>query len=102
MFFFHFCLLIFGFDRENLKPLSLTRTTHKFEIHTFAEPQNCNHCSKYLKGLVYQGYKCHTCGISVHKECILPAGRCGAPPPPPVLLPHTSPSSPNSLHDKLW
>lgn len=89
----------FVYFSENLKPASLSRTTHKFEIHTFSEPQNCHHCSKYLKGLVYQGYKCHTCGISVHKECILSAGRCGAPPPLPALLP---PSSPNSLHDKLW
>lgn len=90
--------------RNNLKPV--LRTNHKFEIHTFPEPQNCNHCSKYLKGLVYQGYKCQVCGISVHKECIISSGRCGTsststlPPPLPVHHGHVRVES--QLCDKLW
>ncbi|XP_030853289.1 guanine nucleotide exchange factor VAV2 isoform X3 [Strongylocentrotus purpuratus] len=50
----------------------LPRTTkgHTVEYTSFKESTTCDSCSKLLRGLFFQGYKCTTCGISVHKECI--------------------------------
>lgn len=62
---------------DNLEPAGLKETTHRFEMHTFEKAVSCNRCSKFLKGLIYQGYHCRVCGIAVHKECIAQAGRCG-------------------------
>ncbi|GJQ72601.1 hypothetical protein Trydic_g1266 [Trypoxylus dichotomus] len=81
---------------NNIK-LSSIKTSHKYEMFTFEKPMTCTHCSKYLKGLIYQGYKCKECGIGVHKECISNSGHCGIPPPLPPL--HTADEH---LKDKLW
>lgn len=67
---------------DNLEPQTLKKTTHRFEMHTFKKPVTCNRCSKFLKGLIYQGYHCRVCGIAVHKDCIGQAGRCGCDPTP--------------------
>lgn len=61
---------------DNLEPYSMRNTSHRFEMHTFDTPVSCNRCSKFLKGLIYQGYQCRVCGIAVHKECISASGRC--------------------------
>lgn len=61
---------------DTLEPNTLRSTNHDFELHTFEKPVSCNRCSKFLKGLIYQGYLCKKCGISVHKECIAGSGRC--------------------------
>lgn len=83
---------------DNVRPAGLSKTNHKFEMHSFESSTSCNRCSKYLKGLIFQGYKCKTCSIAVHKECIAASGRCGVPPP---LPPHSF-SSHEQLADKLW
>ncbi|KAF5302731.1 hypothetical protein FQR65_LT08473 [Abscondita terminalis] len=83
---------------DNVRPASLARTNHRFEMHTFDKPVTCNRCSKYLKGLMFQGYKCRVCDIAVHKDCIATSGRCGAPPPPPPHISHND----AQLTDKLW
>ncbi|XP_060526933.1 protein vav isoform X3 [Cylas formicarius] len=62
---------------DNIHPKSLTRTNHNFDMNTFLNPVQCLHCSKYLKGLIYQGYKCNSCNIAVHKQCIQYSGKCG-------------------------
>lgn len=71
--------LIFNF-RDNIHPKTLQRTTHNLELQTFLQPVQCLFCSKYLKGLIYQGYKCSTCDICAHKGCIQYSGKCGASP----------------------
>lgn len=68
-----FCYFFF---RENLELCSRKYFDHEFQMHTFENPTKCNYCSKYLKGLIHQGYRCKTCAISVHKGCISSAGRC--------------------------
>lgn len=60
--------------RDNIRPSAFKRTTHCFELQTFQKPEQCNHCSKYLKGLIFQGYKCAICRIAVHKNCLSSAG----------------------------
>ncbi|XP_018323324.1 protein vav [Agrilus planipennis] len=83
---------------DNVQPSALAKTNHKFEMHSFDKPITCNRCSKYLKGLIFQGYRCKTCDIAVHKECIAGSGRCGAPPPLPPPTLHCD----AQLMDKLW
>lgn len=73
------------------------KTNHKYEMFTFEKPSTCTHCSKYLKGLIYQGYKCRECGIGVHRDCIPSSGHCGIPPPLPPIH-----SADDHLKDKLW
>ncbi|KAL5276049.1 VAV2 family protein [Megaselia abdita] len=79
---------------DNLNPPGLRSTDHKFEIITFEQPVICRHCSKFLKGKIFQGYKCKVCEISVHKGCISSTGRCKQNPdaviPPPVVDRHLS------------
>lgn len=48
-------------------------------MYTFTQPVQCLHCAKYLKGLIYQGYKCTICDICTHKSCIQYSGKCGTP-----------------------
>ncbi|XP_074029003.1 vav guanine nucleotide exchange factor isoform X2 [Leptinotarsa decemlineata] len=86
---------------DNLHPKAMQRTSHSFELQTFAQPVQCLHCSKYLKGLINQGYKCNTCGISVHKSCLQNSGRCGHT-SSQVSSPVTNGSSDCPLKDKLW
>lgn len=57
-------------------------------------------CSKYLKGLIYQGYKCSTCDITTHKICIQYAGKCGSS--LPVNLAHNNGTLDSPLKEKLW
>lgn len=79
---YHFC------DRDNLEPIGCRNTDHKFQLTTFETPgTTCRHCSKFLKGLISQGYKCKVCEICVHKGCISSTGRCKQEPKglaPPV------------------
>lgn len=65
--------------RDNIRPQAMKRTNHAFELQTFDRPVQCLYCSKYLRGLIYQGYKCTVCNICSHKQCIAHSGRCGAP-----------------------
>lgn len=69
---------------EVIEPLGCKSTDHKFAILTYEKPATCRHCSKFLKGLIHQGYKCRVCEISVHKGCISSTGRCRQVQPPPV------------------
>lgn len=69
---------------EVLEPMGCKSTDHKFAITTFDKTTTCRHCSKFLKGLIHQGYKCRVCEICVHKGCISSTGRCRQIQPPPV------------------
>lgn len=69
---------------EVLEPEACKTTDHKFVIATFDKPTTCRHCSKFLKGLIHQGYRCRACEISVHKGCISSSGRCRTSQPPPI------------------
>ncbi|XP_065209606.1 protein vav isoform X2 [Planococcus citri] len=87
---------------DNIEPASARHTEHKFLFQTFDKPSVCNYCSKFLKGRIFQGYKCTNCGIAVHKACIVNSNRCGTrhqpeiPPRPPFgSLASRSPLSPN-------
>lgn len=67
-----------------IEPPGCRSTDHKFSITTFEKPMTCRHCSKFLKGLIHQGYKCRVCEICVHKGCISSTGRCMLTQAPPV------------------
>ncbi|KAI8429501.1 hypothetical protein MSG28_000136 [Choristoneura fumiferana] len=87
---------------DNLEPLGCRSTSHKFVLHTFAKPATCHHCSKFLKGRIFQGYLCTVCNACAHKECIALSGRCGgglAPAPP---LPPHHPQPDQALHYYMW
>uniref|UniRef100_A0A1B6EAB2 Protein vav n=1 Tax=Clastoptera arizonana TaxID=38151 RepID=A0A1B6EAB2_9HEMI len=77
---------------DNIEPSGCKNTDHKFVMYTFDKPHTCHHCSKFLKGRIFQGYRCDRCFIAVHKACIPYSGRCGAKQPPelpprPPLIP---------------
>lgn len=61
---------------EMIEPLGCKNTDHKFSLKTFDKPNACRHCSRFLKGLIHQGYQCKHCEINVHKGCISSSGRC--------------------------
>jgi len=89
---------------DNIEPGGCKRTDHKFVMHTFTKPTTCNHCSKFLRGMIFQGYRCDRCSIACHKMCIQYSGRCGhlqAPIPPP--RPHVDhrPSPPDPWPDPI-
>ncbi|XP_046669462.1 protein vav isoform X2 [Homalodisca vitripennis] len=86
---------------DNIEPAGCRNTDHKFVMYTFEKPSTCSHCSKFLKGRIFQGYRCDRCFIGVHKACIPYSGRCGAkqppelpPRPPLVTTPTDVPSQP--------
>lgn len=54
--------------QDNIQPRSTQG--HTVEYTSFKESTTCDSCHKLLRGMFYQGYKCTTCGISVHKECV--------------------------------
>ncbi|XP_052737193.1 protein vav isoform X2 [Bicyclus anynana] len=87
---------------DNLEPAGCRSTNHKFVLHTFEKPATCHHCSKFLKGRIFQGYLCSVCNACAHKDCIALTGRCGgltAPAPP--LPPHAHQPD-NGLHYYMW
>uniref|UniRef100_A0A2A4K727 Protein vav n=2 Tax=Heliothis virescens TaxID=7102 RepID=A0A2A4K727_HELVI len=87
---------------DNLEPPGCRSTNHKFVLHTFEKPATCHHCSKFLKGRIFQGYLCTVCNACAHKECIALSGRCGgglAPAPP--LPPHQHQPD-QALHYYMW
>lgn len=56
-------------------------------MHTYEAPTVCSHCSKFLKGKIYQGYQCERCQVDCHKMCLAYCGRCGTTSQPPLLPP---------------
>ncbi|XP_051158628.1 protein vav isoform X2 [Leptopilina boulardi] len=85
---------------DNVNPAACRHTNHKFKLITFDNPRSCQRCEKFLKGRIFQGYKCDVCGLAVHKQCIIYSGKCmpaPPPPPPPPPLPCE-----RALTDKLW
>ncbi|MCP9259837.1 GRP1 [Dirofilaria immitis] len=42
---------------------------HNFHETTFLAPVICAHCDKLLWGIIRQGFKCHDCGLAVHRTC---------------------------------
>lgn len=77
---------------DNIEPSTCRNTDHKFSMHTFERPTTCSHCSKFLKGIIYQGYRCDKCYLAAHKQCISFTGRCGLK-PPQLPARHASPLS---------
>ncbi|XP_076183652.1 vav guanine nucleotide exchange factor isoform X2 [Ptiloglossa arizonensis] len=85
---------------DNVNPAACRNTNHKFKITTFDSPLSCQRCGKFLKGRIFQGYRCEVCRLAVHKQCIAHSGRCmpaPPPPPPPPPLPCE-----RALSVKLW
>ncbi|XP_011701048.1 PREDICTED: protein vav isoform X2 [Wasmannia auropunctata] len=85
---------------DNVNPAACRNTNHKFKLTTFDIPRSCQRCGKFLKGRIFQGYKCEICRLAVHKQCIAHSGRCMPTPPsstPPPPLPCE-----RALTAKLW
>ncbi|XP_033328154.2 vav guanine nucleotide exchange factor isoform X1 [Megalopta genalis] len=85
---------------DNVNPSACRNTNHKFKLTTFDRPLSCQRCGKFLKGRIFQGYRCEVCRFAVHKQCIAQSGRCmlvPLPPPPPPPLPCE-----RALSMKLW
>ncbi|XP_043577928.1 protein vav isoform X2 [Bombus pyrosoma] len=85
---------------DNVNPAACRNTNHKFKLTTFDTPRSCQRCGKFLKGRIFQGYRCEVCRYAVHKQCIAHSGRCmpvPPPPPPPPPLPCE-----RALSVKLW
>ncbi|NP_001360680.1 Protein vav [Caenorhabditis elegans] len=62
-------------SKSNVSPTDYLRdTNHKVAFHSFRvdvkNPATCDVCDKLMKGLQYQGYKCESCNMSMHKECL--------------------------------
>ncbi|PNF32490.1 Protein vav [Cryptotermes secundus] len=88
---------------DNIEPSGCKKTDHKFVMHTFDKPTTCSHCSKFLKGTIFQGYRCDKCSIASHKTCIQYSGRCGQPPiPPPRPHQRPAPSPPDPWPDPIF
>ena len=90
--------------RSNIQPEESRRCDHTLVMYTFEKGTCCSHCSRFMKGLFYQGYKCVRCGISTHRECISQLRRCGTVQPPelpprPPLLPIVNPLTAGMLPD---
>ncbi|XP_078045353.1 vav guanine nucleotide exchange factor isoform X2 [Augochlora pura] len=84
---------------DNVNPSACRNTNHKFKLVTFERPLSCHRCGKFLKGRIFQGYRCEVCRSAVHKQCIAQSGRCtpvSLPPPPPPL------PCERALSMKLW
>lgn len=61
---------------DTLKPVGSRASDHNFAVQTYERAVVCFHCSKFLKGLLHQGYRCGTCDINVHKQCIIVVSPC--------------------------
>ncbi|XP_058795791.1 protein vav isoform X2 [Phymastichus coffea] len=88
---------------DNIYPSACRNTNHKFKLTTYDSARSCDICGKFLKGRIFQGYRCETCLLSVHKQCISYSGRC-MPIPPPLPPPPLPPPQPfeRELSTKLW
>lgn len=62
---------------DNIEPASLNNTDHKFQMHSFEKATTCAYCTKFLKGRIFQGYRCDDCYVAAHKQCIPNSGPCG-------------------------
>ncbi|XP_047351427.1 protein vav isoform X1 [Vespa velutina] len=85
---------------DNVNPAACRNTNHKFKLTTFDTARSCQRCGRFLKGCIFQGYRCEVCRLAVHKQCIAHSGRCmpiPPPPPPPPPLPCE-----RALSAKLW
>jgi hypothetical protein len=75
----------------NIQPEECRRTDHMLTMYTFEKGSSCSQCSKFMKGLFYQGYRCVRCDANTHRECISSMHPCGTvhppelPPRPPLL-----------------
>ncbi|XP_015182121.1 PREDICTED: protein vav isoform X3 [Polistes dominula] len=85
---------------DNVNPAACRSTNHKFKLTTFDTARSCQRCGRFLKGCIFQGYRCEVCHLAVHKQCIAHSGRCMPIPPPPP----PSPPLPceRTLFAKLW
>ncbi|KAI5699474.1 hypothetical protein M8J76_016247 [Diaphorina citri] len=72
---------------DNIEPASFKNTDHKFQMHSFEKPTTCAYCAKFLKGRIFQGYRCDECYLACHKQCIPHTGRCGTGVPLPAMSP---------------
>ncbi|XP_029175637.1 protein vav isoform X1 [Nylanderia fulva] len=85
---------------DNVNPAACRNTNHKFKLTTFDAPRSCQRCGKFLKGRIFQGYKCEICRLAVHKQCIAHSGRCV--PTAPLLTPPPPLPCERALAVKLW
>ncbi|KAL7720649.1 Diacylglycerol kinase [Entamoeba marina] len=56
-------------QRKGYVTKGLVNKYHSLRLTTFTSPKFCHICHLPFKGLTNQGYKCGTCGLTVHKHC---------------------------------
>ncbi|CAG0894743.1 unnamed protein product [Darwinula stevensoni] len=56
---------------EKINPHGRDLNEHSFSFASFPEVTYCAACSKLLKGLIYQGYRCSQCNQVAHQACVL-------------------------------
>uniref|UniRef100_A0A8D8M153 Protein vav n=2 Tax=Cacopsylla melanoneura TaxID=428564 RepID=A0A8D8M153_9HEMI len=62
---------------DNIEPSAIRSTDHKFQMYSYDRATTCIHCCKFLKGRIFQGYRCEDCKVASHKQCLAYTGRCG-------------------------
>ncbi|XP_005259699.1 proto-oncogene vav isoform X1 [Homo sapiens] len=62
---------------SNIYPENATANGHDFQMFSFEETTSCKACQMLLRGTFYQGYRCHRCRASAHKECLGRVPPCG-------------------------
>ncbi|XP_066997352.2 phosphatidylinositol 3-kinase regulatory subunit alpha isoform X2 [Anabrus simplex] len=45
------------------------KSSHRLLEHSFSTLERCDKCSKYLRGLLHQGFLCQDCGLVAHRTC---------------------------------
>ena len=46
-----------------------TNHQHRLVDATFHNLERCDKCNKYPRGLLHQGFLCHSCGLIAHRTC---------------------------------
>ena len=56
---------------SHLQPSTITKNGHTFQLTTYKTRTACDLCGKMLWGVIYHGYQCSLCEISLHRyHCI--------------------------------
>lgn len=52
-----------------LVPIEMNQNPHSLYRCQLNVPTNCSKCTRFIAGLYKQGYRCHKCRMTYHKDC---------------------------------